>query len=80
MGESRLGEVGVDGDHVVVLPSQLDQGLAKRLRTAGASVTLEMYERASHTTLIGAMAWPLRWIAPVHADVLAFIEAAPPLP
>ena len=36
-----------------------------------------MYEHAGHTTLIAAMAWPLRWIAPVHADVLAFIESAP---
>ena len=65
---------------VLVSPTRSTQGLAKRLRMAGASVTLKMYERSSHTTLIGAMAWPLRWIAPVHADVLAFIETAPPRP
>lgn len=64
----------------MVSPTRSTQGLAKRLQTAGVPVTVKMYERASHTTLIGAMAWPLRWIAPVHADVLAFIEAAPPLP
>lgn len=63
-----------------VNPTRSTQGLANRLRTAGASVTLKMYERANHTTLIGAMAWPLRWIAPVHADVLAFIESTPPRP
>jgi acetyl esterase/lipase len=65
-------------DDVLVNPRRSTQGLAKRLRAAGALVTLEMYERASHTTLIGAMAWPLRWIAPVQADVLEFIESAPP--
>ncbi len=62
----------------LVSPTRSTKGLTKRLRIAGASVTLRMYERASHTTLIGAMAWPLRWIAPVHADVLEFIESAPP--
>lgn len=65
---------------VLVNPTRSTQGLAKRLRIAGAPVTLKMYERANHTTLIGAMAWPLRWIAPVLADVLAFIESAPPRP
>ena len=46
-----------------------------RLRAAGLLVTLKVYERPSHTTLIGAMSAPLRWIAPVHEDVLAFIRA-----
>ncbi|RYF66509.1 MAG: alpha/beta hydrolase, partial [Comamonadaceae bacterium] len=37
--------------------------------------TLRMYPRASHVTLIGAFAWPLRWAGPVLADVRAFIDA-----
>jgi hypothetical protein len=40
-------------------------------------VTLKLYERASHTTLIGAFAWPLHWVAPVLDDVAAFIEDGP---
>ncbi len=43
-------------------------------------MTLKMYPQASHTSLIGAFAWPLRWIAPVLDDVLAFIEAPQPAP
>jgi acetyl esterase/lipase len=59
----------------VVNPIRSSQGLAARLGAAGMPVTLKLYDRASHTTLIGAMSAPLRWIAPVHEDVLAFIRA-----
>ena len=38
-------------------------------------MTSRLYPRASHATLIGAFAAPLRWIAPVLDDVLAFIAA-----
>jgi hypothetical protein len=43
-------------------------------------VTLRMYERASHATLIGAFAPPLRWVGPVLDDVSAFIAATSPSP
>ena len=58
----------------VVNPIRSSQGLATRLGAAGVPVTLKLYERASHATVIGAMSAPLRWIAPVHEDVLAFIR------
>jgi len=61
----------------VVNPLRSTQGLATRLRAAGAPITLKLYQRPSHATLIGAMSAPLRWIAPVHDDVLAFIGAVP---
>jgi acetyl esterase/lipase len=64
----------------IVDPTRSTQGLAARLQAVGASVTLRRYEGASHTTLIGAFSPPLRWIAPVQADVLAFIEWLPPRP
>ena len=49
------------------------------LQAAGTPVTLRMYDRASHATLIGAFASPLRWVAPVLDDVTAFIgESAAP--
>lgn len=62
----------------VVSPTRSTQNLADRLSAAGVPVTLKFYERPSHATLVGAIAWPLRWIAPVLDDVMAFIEATPP--
>ena len=62
----------------LVNPQRYTVQLAKKLEAAGVPVTLKLYPRASHTTLIGAFAWPLRWIAPVLDDVDAFITAAPP--
>ena len=62
----------------LVSPTRSTESLASKLDAAGVPVTLKMYERASHTTLIGAFSAPLRWVAPVLDDVIAFIEAAPP--
>ena len=62
----------------VVSPQRSTLQLANKLQAAGVPVTLKFYKRASHTTLIGAFAWPLRWVAPVLDDVTAFIETAPP--
>lgn len=64
----------------VVSPTRSTQNLADRLTAAGAPVTLKFYERPSHATLVGAIGWPLRWIAPVLADVTLFIQATPPRP
>ena len=41
---------------------------------AGVPVTLNMYPRASHYTLIGAFARPLRTLEPVLEDVAAFVR------
>ena len=62
----------------LVSPTRSTKSLATKLQSAGVPVTLRMYERASHTTMIGAFALALRWVAPVLADVSVFIEAAPP--
>ena len=64
-------------DDTLVNPQRNAQQLAEKLQAAGVTVVLKLYPRASHTTLIGAFAWPLRWIAPVLEDVQAFIDAAP---
>ncbi len=66
-------------DDKVVNPRRNTQQLAEKLQAAGVPVALKLYPHASHTTLIGAFAWPLRMIAPVLKDVQAFIEATPPL-
>ncbi len=64
-------------DDKLVNPQRNTQQLADKLRAAGIPVTLKFYPRANHVTLIGAFAWPLRWLAPVLDDVQAFIAAAP---
>jgi acetyl esterase/lipase len=69
--------LGAPVNDQLVSPTRSTQSLAAKLRTSGAPVTLRMYEHASHTTLIGAFAWPLRFVAPVLDDVTAFIDAAP---
>ena len=62
----------------LVSPTRSTASLARGLESAGVPVTLKRYPRASHTTLIGAFGLPLRWVAPVLEDVLAFIAEAPP--
>ena len=61
----------------VVSPTRSTQALAAKLTAAGTPVVLRMYDRASHATLVGAFAPPLRWVAPVLDDVIAFIDATP---
>jgi acetyl esterase/lipase len=72
--------LGAPVNDKVVSPTRSTQSLAAKLQDASAPVTSRMYEHASHTTLIGAFAWPLRFVAPVLDDVAAFIDAAPPRP
>jgi len=61
-------------DHTVN-PQRNTRQLADKLRSAGAAVTLKIYDRPSHVTLIGAFARPLRGLAPVLDDVVAFVRA-----
>ena len=67
-------------DDKLVNPQRNTVQMAVKLRAAGVPVTLKLYPHASHATLIGAFAWPLRWIAPVVEDVQAFITTTPPVP
>ena len=59
----------------LVSPQRNSKQLADKLVASGAPVSLKFYERVSHTTLIGALAWPLRWMAPVLDDLAAFVDA-----
>jgi acetyl esterase/lipase len=61
----------------LVDPQRNSVGLATRLKTAGAPAELRLYERVNHVTLAAAFAWPLRWLAPVLDDVVAFIDTRP---
>lgn len=61
----------------LVNPQRNSVQLAEKLQAVGVPVTLKLYPHSSHTTLIGAFSWPLRWIAPVLDDVQAFIASTP---
>jgi acetyl esterase/lipase len=47
--------------------------LAARLHAAGDAATVLTYPRVGHLSIIGAFAWPLRFLAPVLRDVSQFI-------
>ena len=66
--------LGAATDDDVVNPERNTRQLATRLGAAGVRITLKMYARAGHVTLIGAFARPLRVIAPVLDDVAAFVH------
>jgi len=61
----------------VVDPERNTAALAARLVAAGVPVVVRRYERINHVTLIGAISWPLRWMAPVLDDVTRFVLDAP---
>jgi acetyl esterase/lipase len=61
----------------LVNPERNTKQMAEKLQAAGVPVTLELYSRANHVTLVGAFAWPLRWVAPVLEDVSAFVIEMP---
>ena len=50
--------------------------MAKKLRGLGVPVELKVYDDVGHALLIGAFGRPLRGLAPVLADVVAWISAA----
>jgi acetyl esterase/lipase len=56
-------------------PQRNTGGLATRLQAAAVPVTLRFYDRVDHMTLVGALAWPLRWLAPVLDDVATFVAS-----
>lgn len=69
--------LGTAATDEVVNPERNTKQLADKLRAAGVPVTLRVYPRASHYTLIGAFARPLRTMEPVLADVVKFVRGAP---
>ena len=78
--ESPRAFVGAAISDSQVDPQRNSVGLAARLQAAGAQVELKLYERVNHVTLAAALAWPLRWLAPVLNDVVAFIDSPSPAP
>jgi acetyl esterase/lipase len=69
--------LAAQGD-TVVNTERSTLGLAQRLRTAGVRVDAKVYERVSHATVLGALGTPLRWLAPVRDDIVAFVKRKAP--
>ena len=66
--------LGVDVGDKVVRPGNTTR-LAAKARAAGAQVEVRAYKGVSHALLVGAIAAPLRFLAPVLADSARFIDA-----
>ena len=60
----------------LVNPQRNAVQLAERLEAQGTPVRLRLYDRVGHATLVGALAWPLRWLAPVRDDLVGFIRGS----
>lgn len=58
----------------LVNPQRNTLAMAKALQQRGTPVELELLDRVSHTTLIGAMAPPLRGLAPVLDRFSGFLQ------
>lgn len=59
----------------VVSTQRSTVGLARRLEAAGVPVRLRVFDGLNHATAIGALAGPLRALAPVRDEVLGFVRA-----
>ena len=57
----------------LVNPIRNTVSLAQALKARGTPVDYSLYDRVSHTSLIGAMALPLRGLAPVRDRVSRFV-------
>jgi acetyl esterase/lipase len=62
----------VTGDEDVTVRPRNSMALAARMRAAGIAVETRTYPGIGHVGLATAMAWPLRWRAPVVADIAAY--------
>jgi len=63
---------------VVVNPARNSGALADALRRAGVPVELRRYSALNHATALGALAWPLRGLAPVLDEITTFVAQATP--
>jgi acetyl esterase/lipase len=67
--------LGAAKEDNLVNPQRNSVGLHDRLKAAGAPVTLQMYDRVNHITLVAALGAPFRWLGPVLDDVVLFVNS-----
>lgn len=58
-----------------VYPTKNTEPMAAKLKSLGADVTVDIHDHVSHVTLMGAMARPLRFLAPVDREFIDFVLA-----
>ena len=73
----RAADAAAAGDEDDTVRPRNSQNLAARLQATGDAVQLKIYPGISHVKLIGALARPITFLAPVKKDVMAFIDATP---
>jgi len=66
--------LGAARNDPLVNPTRSTVGLGAKLQTLGVPTTVQVYDGVDHFTLIGALARPLRWMAPVLKDVSRFVR------
>lgn len=64
------------GDDDEVVDPGNSRRLADRVTAAGGRATVKTYPAIGHETVVGALAAPLRFLAPVRDDATAFMEGA----
>ena len=69
--------LGAAATDAVVNPERNSRQLAEKLQAAGVPVTLKLYSSVNHYTMIGVFGRPLRGLAPVLDDVVAFVHGEP---
>ena len=74
-GDPRTLLLAAQDDKVVSTPRSTF-GLEARLRAAGVPVQAEAFPKVNHATVLGAVAKPLRGLAPVLDRVLAFVRGS----
>lgn len=66
--------IGSASEDDLVEPQRNATQFARLLEEQGVPVTLKLYDRVGHMTLIGSFAGPLQWLAPVLDDVETFLN------
>ena len=56
-----------------VYPDKNTEPMAAKLKADGAEVTVHVFDHVNHITLMGSMAWPLRFLAPVDREFTDFV-------
>ena len=64
----------ITGDADSTVYPRNSQRLAARLKEAGARAELVIHQGLSHTDVLTAIAWPLRWRAPVLDEITGFFH------
>lgn len=70
--------LGAAPEDDLINPERNTKQLASKLQAASVPVTLQLYPRTNHITLVGAIAAPLRFLATVLGDVVEFVNTTPP--